>query len=453
MATEEEVDNMSDEEFEAFMDSTIDEEEEESTDEIEDETAGADEVTDDEDTDQDEQADEEDDEGTDTEDLNDEEGSDTEDNDDEADEGETGENTQVDEGDSKDDGEDDEDAPKDEDSTDTEDQKDEEGDGSTDKDDKETDTVDYKSEYEKYKTFYDEVTGEFTANGKKMKGFTDPRKIIQSQQMAAGYSDKMAGFKQYRPYMAPLKERGMLEDQAKFDLAMNLIDGDKEALKQHIKNLGIDPMDDLDMDEISYTGQSQVSSAPEIALDELMENAQAHGVKDKVQQVLGEQWDKESVMEFLQDPKAGTDLVEHLSNGAYDAVQQRIAEKKRIDVNGSYSNQPMIRQYREAAAELESEYDQYTEYQKDKAKQEAAEAADKASKVAAEAARIEKERKDADYKARVEQQEKKTNEARLKASSVSKKKVKTKAKAKKEFDPMKLSDEDFMAQIDSFINN
>ena len=118
-----------------------------------------------------------------------------------------------------------------EDSTDT----DENSDG---EDSKTTDTVDYQKQYEELLVkskdatdFYEQVAGvKFKANGKEFEGFKDPKKIIQAQQMAYNYSEKMAGFKAYRPYMGPLKDRGMLDDTSKFDLAMSLIDGDREAL-------------------------------------------------------------------------------------------------------------------------------------------------------------------------------------------------------------------------------
>jgi len=62
------------------------------------------------------------------------------------------------------------------------------------------------AEYERLKNFYETIANaEFVANGKKVKGFTDPEKIIRSQQMAYGYSDKMRGFNEYRPFLKALK--------------------------------------------------------------------------------------------------------------------------------------------------------------------------------------------------------------------------------------------------------
>ena len=207
-----------------------------------------------------------------------------------------------------------------------------------------------------YKAFYESVTNaEFVVNGKKVKGFKDPQKIIQSQQMAGGFSEKMAGFKQYRPFMSPLKERGMLDDAAKFDLAMNLVDGDKEAIKTHLKTLGIDPLD-LDMDTIDYTPTAATASQESLVIEDVMERAKSAGVEDRVREVVGKEWDAESFQEFVANPSVRDDLLQHIETGAYDKVQEKIVELKRLDYNGSYSAKNTIGQYRDAVAALQREY-------------------------------------------------------------------------------------------------
>lgn len=324
-------------------------------------------------------------------------------------------------------------------------------------DGKETDGINYEEQYkqllennkelEQFKNFYDEVTSEFTANGKKIKGFTDPKKVIESQQMAAGYSDKMHNFKQYRPFMNTLKEKGMLSNPEKFNLAMNLLDGDQEAIKQHIKNLEIDPFE-MDMENINYNSKNQVSSNLEIAFDDIIENAETYNVKEEVEKVISKDWDDQSVITLLEDPQSSADLVNHISTGAYDIVNERIAEKKRTDVNGVFNNKPMIEQYREAASELEVEYIDYVNTQQQNQKTEKSETNDNA--VQNEVDKIEQERKEQDYRSKVEKQNAKADEARKKATSVSKKKPRAKPN-KKVFDPGTASDEEFTAMLDKAI--
>ena len=405
------------------VDTASEDDEEEDTDQ-EEESEDDEELDEDSDGDLDEDSeDEDDDEEEDTlvddNDLDDED-SDAEDDEEEADEADDLEDEDTDE--------------ESEDETDTEETSDGEA--------QDTDGVDYKA-------FYDAVVNtEFVVNGKKVKGFADPQKIIQSQQMAGGFSEKMAGFKQYRPFMNPLKERGMLEDQGKFDLAMNLIDGDKEAIKQHLKLLNIDPLD-LDMDEISYDGKSNVASQESLVIEDTMERARAVGIEDRVREVIGKEWDAESFQEFVGNDAVRNDLLSHMESGAYDAVQDKMAELSRLDYNGAYNSMNTISKYRAAVGEL----------QKAQANQPAAvetpaqapkKVAKKAPSVKDEKAKIKQARKETAYKAKAAEEEAKRTADRKRASSMSKKKPKAKAKAK--FDPLKVEGEELDNLMDFLIS-
>lgn len=303
-----------------------------------------------------------------------------------------------------------------------------------------------------YKAFYDAVTNtEFVVNGKKTKGFRDPKKIIQSQQMAGGFSDKMAGFKKYRPYMAPLKERGMLEDTEKFNLAMKLIDGDQEALKQHLKNLNIDPLD-IEMDEINYTNTNTLASQEQLVLEDSLEAARAAGIEDQVRTVIGERWDQESFNTYLEDPQVRSDLMDHIQSGAYDYVQERIEEFKRLDTNGSFSAMTSIDQYRAAAKDIQKELAVEEAQAIARQAREKTQVQQTPTKdVQVEKANIAKKRKETAYKAKAEEQKAKVAAQRKKAASLSKKK-KSAPKKVEEFDPLKLSDEDTNALMAAMIN-
>jgi len=303
-----------------------------------------------------------------------------------------------------------------------------------------TDEVDYKA-------FYDAVVNtEFTVNGRKTKGFADPQKIIQSQQMAGGYSEKMAGFKKYRPYMAPLKDRGMLEDQAKFDLAMNLIDGDKEAIKQHLASLNIDPME-LDMETINYSGKTNTASAESLIIEDVMERAKGAGIEDRVRQVIGTDWDPESFNEFVTNDAVRNDLLDHMESGAYDRVQEKMHEMSRLDYNGQYGNMRTVDKYRAAVKLLQAEAPAPQAPVTPVVRKVAKKAT---PSVDVEKAKILKERKEAKYKKDVASKNAKASADRKRAASASKKKPKSKPKAK--FDPMKLEGDELDAHMEFLIS-
>lgn len=352
------------------------------------------------------------------------------------------------------------DAPKDEEDTKDVDEDGKDTEPKNDGDEADTTAIDYKKQYEELlegnkqlQGFYDEVTSEFTANGKKMKGFTDPKKIIQSQQMAAGFSEKMSSFKPYRPFMNAIKENGWLEDQSKFDMAVNVMNGDKEAIKALIKTNGIDVLD-MDMDNINYEGTQHTKSNVSLVLDDVMTSAKASGVDEELKEVLGGQWsDDGSLVEILDDPAEAQALVNHMvkdSDGtsAYTDIQARVAEKLRTDYSGSFTSKNSLAQYKEAAKELEGEYNESAKQAKLEDLKQAQIA--KAEKVEAERTKIEEQRKQREYAAKVEQETKKADDARKKAASMSKPKPTVVAQTKK-FDPLKLNDDeldDFLLTLD-----
>lgn len=414
-------------------------------------------TTDDEDTDREDESEEE----TETNDDSAESDEDTEETEDEEDE----ENALVDDDGSED--EDDSDSDETEESdedeaasdeTATEDEDDTDTEAATDgKEAETTDDVDYRKQYETLletskanQEFYDKVAGvKFKANGKEFEGFKDPKKIIQAQQMAYNYSEKMAGFKQYRPYMGPLKDRGMIDDPTKFDLAMSLIDGDKEALKQHISNLGIDPID-LDMENIAYVSKAKTASRDSIAIEDALEAARAQGVGDKVYNTVMKEWDDESFRDFVSDPHIQSDLIEQMANGDYDTVMTKVGQMGVLDTK--FASMKKTDQYKAAIRELVAE-DSAQRAAADKATQIANEeseraraAEESAATIAAEKAAAAQAIKDAKYEQEVARKNAEAKDARKKASAVSKKKPN--ASKRQKADPLDLTG----AEISSFLD-
>lgn len=318
-------------------------------------------------------------------------------------------------------------------------------------DDSETEEINYKAEYDRilaekqrYEDFYNQATSEFVANGKKVKGFTDPKKIIEAQQMAAGFSEKMAGFKKYRPYMNALKEKGILENPDKFNLAMNLLDGDKEAIKKQIKDLNIDPFE-LDMDDINYIPSNNLPGKIELALDDIIESANQYGVGQEVTKIISKDWDDESVFELIDDPTSSADLVNHVQSGVYDIVQERIMKKKMTDINGSYGSKTSIQQYREAAIELDSEYRDYVNNFNQQEQQEAV------RNKPIQNNNVLSQAKQADYAKKAAEKKALQDDARRKAASLSGTKRNT-SQTKKTIDPLTdLDDEQFSDYMDSIM--
>ena len=249
------------------------------------------------------------------------------------------------------DGDNDTDSGSDGDNDSNDDNSDAQDDGSADK----TDEVNYKEEYAKLKDFYDKVTSEFTASGKKIKGFKDPEKIVQGLQKAIGFEEKSAALKEYKKFLAPLKEKGFIDNEEKFNLALAIMDGDQEALKKHIKDLGINPIVDLDIDEINYSQKKYTKSEASLIIDETLEVAKQYGVDEKVRTVIGKEWDDASFNEFMKNPQVRDDLVTHMQDGTYDLVMERVQEIKATDFDDRFKGMKSTDQYRIALNSLVDE--------------------------------------------------------------------------------------------------
>ena len=345
--------------------------------------------------------------------------------------------------------------------TDTKDQ----NDGS----DKDTEEPNYKDEYAKLKAFYEKVTGEFKANGKTIKGFNDPDKIIQGLQKAIGFEEKNAVINKHKQFLSPLKERGMLEDPEKFNLALSILDGDKEAIKKHLKDLDINPVLDLDLDEIDYKPKQHLASEGKVVLNDALDYAETIGVKDKLNEVLVKDMDDGSFSDFIKYPKLRNDLVEHLQDGTYDLVKVRIDEIRLTDMSGDYKALKMVDQYRYALESLVKEAEE-TKSKETVTASKSNEIATStnvntdtkastkvnADNIVSQAVVLDEKRKqeilaEEEEKFRIEIRNKKAEEDRKAAADISKKKTKTVSK-KEEFDPLTLNGDDFQKYFNSLMS-
>jgi hypothetical protein len=244
-----------------------------------------------------------------------------------------------------------------------------------------------------------------------------------------------------------LKKYGFIENPEKFNLAMDLLDGDVEALKKHMKTLNVDPID-LDMDSVSYSGKNHLSSKEAIVLEDTIELAKNYGVEEKLRNTIGKEWDQDSFNEFLTVPEVRRDLLDHMATGAFDIVQDRIAEMKALDLTGSFSSLKATDQYRQAVQSLTAEAARMNNFQQQPKAQEARAKTIAQQPTSDKAAELAK-KQEAEYKRNLEAKNLQAEEARKRAASVSKKKVSTTTKI--DFDPLALEGSEFDAYVESLI--
>jgi hypothetical protein len=157
-------------------------------------------------------------------------------------------------------------------------------------------------------------------------------------QKAIGFEEKNAVINKHKKFLAPLKERGFLENPEKFNLALSIIDGDKEAIKQHLKNLEINPILDLELDNINYQEKQHLPSDSKVIYNETMEYAKEIGIEEKLSKVLADDFDNDGFNEFIKNPKTRDDLIRHIQDGTYDLVKEKIDEIRLSDLSGEYKS-------------------------------------------------------------------------------------------------------------------
>ena len=276
-----------------------------------------------------------------------------------------------------------------------------------------------------YKEFYEKVAlAKFTANGKEVEGFKDPADLIRAQQMLHGYSDKMKVFKEYKPFLKALEERKITSDTGKFNLAMSLLDGDLEAIKKVLKDKGIDPLE-LDLDDIKYTAKNVLPSQAQMLIEETYEQAENIGVGEKFTRVINKDWDVKSLQELVNNNAVRNDLLQHLSDGTYDIVNNEIKRMELLDATGALDNMSSIEKYRAAVLRLQQQNVQKP-------------ATQASTKVTVDKiAQAEKAKAEAEFKKKAAQKEAEVAEQRKKAASVSKKKVVKKPETKPKLEELK----------------
>lgn len=305
----------------------------------------------------------------------------------------------------------------------------------TTEDDQEEHTQDDAEEAEKsveteevnYKEFYEKVAlAKFTANGREVEGFKNPEDLIRAQQMLHGYSDKMKVFKEYKKFLKPLEERGIVNDPEKFNLAMSLLDGDPEAIKKVLKEKNIDPME-LDLEDIKYIPKVKLPSDAQLLIEETYEQAENLGVGSKFNKVISKDWDLPSLQEFVSNGAVRADLLQHLQDGTYDIVQNEIKKMELLDSTGVLDGMTSVEKYRAAIVNL----------QRQKAPAPAKQAVAPAVPVIAKVTEAEKAKKEAEFKRKAAEKEQEIAEQRRLAASMSKKKVVSKPKTEPKLEELK----------------
>ena len=193
------------------------------------------------------------------------------------------------------------------------------------------------------------VMAPFKANGKTI-SLKSPDEAIQLMQMGANYTRKMQSIAPYRKTLMML-EKAQLLDEDKLSYALDLLNGNQEAIKKLLKDTKVDPLEFNTEDNVNYQPglNNRVSDAEvnfKSTLDDLVSTADGlNTVKE-----INTNWDEESKGELWKEPRLMNIIHQQKMAGIYDQIADEVNRRKVLGIIPS--NMPFIYAYNQVGQEM-----------------------------------------------------------------------------------------------------
>lgn len=199
-----------------------------------------------------------------------------------------------------------------------------------------------------YKTQYEELLKPFKANGRdiKVESVDEARRLMQ---MGANYNKKMAGMK---PHLAILKmlENNALLDPTKLSFLIDLDKKNPEAISKLVKDAGIDPLDISAEKAGGYTPGNHKVHDTEVELDQVLDEMKDSPKRDATLDLVGNQWDAKSKQMIAGHPQMLKVINGHMESGIYDLIATEMERKKLFGGLNGLSDLEAYRQVGDAMA-------------------------------------------------------------------------------------------------------
>lgn len=205
-----------------------------------------------------------------------------------------------------------------------------EGDGKQDGDappgSKATDTKETPPDYE---AFYKKVMAPLKANGKTI-DIKTPEELIQLAQMGANYTRKMQAIAPHRKVLLMLENNGLL-DEGKLSFLIDIEKKNPEAIKKLIKDAGLDPRE-IDLDDPQakpyLEGNHRVTDEEagfRVILDELSSNPEGKATLQAITL-----WDQASKEMLWKQPDVMQVIHDQRASGIYDRITTELERQRAL---------------------------------------------------------------------------------------------------------------------------
>lgn len=179
-----------------------------------------------------------------------------------------------------------------------------------------------------YKAELAKVLAPFKANGRDIQ-VDSVEDAIQLMQKGANYHKKMEGIKPRLAQLKLLEQQGLLEGD-KLNFLIDLAKGDKGAINRLIKEHSVDTLE-LDGDKAKdYQANDYVADEVAVDVDNVLDDLRETSQFGKLMDTVGNKWDNASRKAILAAPDTLRDISAHMESGIYELVQDRVATERAL---------------------------------------------------------------------------------------------------------------------------
>lgn len=177
-----------------------------------------------------------------------------------------------------------------------------------------------------YKKLYEQIVAPFKANGREIK-VQSPEDAVALMQMGANYNKKMAALKPNLKLMKMLEANGLL-DEDKLSYLIDLDRKDPAAINKLVNDSKIDPLD-LSADKAGeYKPGTYTVDERELELDGVLDDLRDSPAFARTLEVVSNKWDGASKRIIAQNPDVMKTIASHVEAGIYDIIAAEIENER-----------------------------------------------------------------------------------------------------------------------------
>jgi hypothetical protein len=200
-----------------------------------------------------------------------------------------------------------------------------------------------------YKAAYERLLAPFKANGKDV-AVNSVEDAISLMQMGANYNKKMQALKPNLKLMKMLENNGMLSEE-KLSFLMDLEKKNPQAINKLVKDSGLDPMD-FDAEKASeYKPNTYAVDDREMELDSVLDELQSSKSYNRTLDIVSNKWDVQSKQVIADSPQLLRVINGHIESGIYDLILTQVESDR---MYGRLTGLSDIEAYRKVGDQIEA---------------------------------------------------------------------------------------------------